>query len=140
MNSLHNALVNPENANKMTVLSWDGAVYASGKGSRQGRWQLRIPGSRAGSSAELNSWRLHHRSQPHSLLIIYYIAVKSPPGRGHTHDLGLPSPRAVAVSLLAHRAYTPLRSHSSLCFTRHALLHCIAIMRFTTTPGGRGSV
>lgn len=110
----------------MTVLSWYDAVYASGKGSRQGRWQLRIPGSRAGSSAELSScWRLHHRPQPHSLLIIYYIAVKSPPGRGHTHDRGLPGPRAVAVSLLAHRAYTPLRSHSSLCFTRHALtLYC----------------
>lgn len=100
----------------MTFLSWDDAVYASGKGSRRGRWQLRIPGSRAaGSSAELSSWRLHHRSQPHSLLIIYYIAVKSPPGRGHTHDRGLPSPRAVAVSLLAHRAYLTRLFVHTLC-------------------------
>lgn len=131
------ALVNPENANKMTFLSWDDAVYASGKGSRQGRWQLRIPGSRAGSSAELNScWRLHHRPQPHSLLIIYYIAVKSPPGRGHTHD------RAHAPSLChcSLSVLTRLFVHTLLCASPGTLLHCIAIMRFTTTPGGRGQV
>lgn len=126
-------MINPTNSKKMTVLyNWGDAVYAFGTGSRQGRWQLRIPGSRAGAqSAELSSWRLHHRPQPHSLLIIYYIAVKSAPDRGHTHDRGLPGPRAAPS--LCHcspltdpaYAYTPLLAHSSLCFKACALtLYC----------------
>lgn len=113
------ALINPTNSKKMTVLyNWGDAVYAFGTGSRRGRWQLRIPGSRAGAqSAELSSWRLHHQPQPHSLLIIYYIAVKSPPDRGHTHDRGLPGPRAVAVSLLAaHRPSLCLHASSYTLF------------------------